>query len=300
MNRPTDDGVPTRAFTNVVAAVCRLPMSFPTEPDRSRMRATRSPQRAGSVGLVRLVCQMPPDAVAVPPVLSMNPLTPVACELQVWPPRSCEQVWNWYDGCGQGLRRRRRVWGWRTCPSGFRSAGRRSACPGFAVRRGSIGVEDRPVAVAVDVGDAGVGRHERGRGRDRSSLSKSWSVTPCLGTTLLTPDRSPPTFTVITDWSARGRDHERVDRPVLVGRSTSGAGGRSWWWCSPSWSTQERCDVVVDSVVVLVGSVVVVGSCALTDCVADSTTATTTVAAPNERAKVRSGRTARVGLGFPR
>jgi hypothetical protein len=36
------------------------------------------------------------------------------------------------------------------------------------------------------------------------SLSKSWSVTFAWGRTVLAPDRSPPTFTVITDWVAPG------------------------------------------------------------------------------------------------
>ena len=63
VNSDTVDGVPAKAPTNVLAAPCRLGRSPPTEPERSATMATLSPHLAVSVGLMRLFCQMPPEAL---------------------------------------------------------------------------------------------------------------------------------------------------------------------------------------------------------------------------------------------
>ena len=73
VNSASCEGVPTSEFVNVFAAVFNEPSELATEPDTSSTRATLSPHFAGNAGLLREVCQMPPDAVAfVLPVASMK------------------------------------------------------------------------------------------------------------------------------------------------------------------------------------------------------------------------------------
>src|SRR6478752_5497359 len=73
VNSASREGVPTKEFVNVVAAVFSAGSEPDTDPETSRTSATLSPHLVGATGLILEFCQMPPEAVGtLLPVPSMN------------------------------------------------------------------------------------------------------------------------------------------------------------------------------------------------------------------------------------